>query len=158
MQTLQRAAAVFCIACISAELVALLAGAARTARCIKALAGLYILAVLLSQLPGIPKAIHAAMPTNSVSQSASQWKWAGTELLSQTEKQLETLCVEQCRQQFGVTIQASIRLETVGQEVSVCQAVVAFPKDCGNSTRQAVLEYLEQELGVVPTTAEEVSP
>ena len=51
MQAFQRAAAVFCMACIGAELVSLFGGQGWAGRCIKAVAGLYILAVLLAQLP-----------------------------------------------------------------------------------------------------------
>ena len=46
MQPLERAVAIFCIACICAELTTQLAGSTWARRCIKAVAGLYILCLL----------------------------------------------------------------------------------------------------------------
>lgn len=60
MQAFQRAAAVFCMACIGAELVSLFGGQSWAGRCIKAVAGLYILAVLLAQLPHLPGKVMTA--------------------------------------------------------------------------------------------------
>ena len=51
MQPLERAVAIFCIACICAELTTQLAGSTWARRCIKAVAGLYILVVLLQVIP-----------------------------------------------------------------------------------------------------------
>lgn len=51
MQTLKAATAVFCTACICAELVAQLTGSGWARQCIKAVAGLYILVVLLQAIP-----------------------------------------------------------------------------------------------------------
>ena len=158
MQALQRAAAVFCMACICAELVTLFVGTTRTARCIKALAGLYILAVLLSQLSGLPKTARMAAPSVSAPQTSSQWELTETQVLAQAEKQLETFCTQQCRQQFGVEVQAEITLEATEQQAAISQAIIMFPEEYQSDTREVVLEYLEQELGVRPTTAEEAIP
>lgn len=51
MQPLERAAAIFCIACICAELTTQLAGSTWARRCIKAVAGLYILVVFARTVP-----------------------------------------------------------------------------------------------------------
>ena len=51
MQPLERAVAIFCIACICAELTTQLAGSTWARRCIKAVAGLYILVVFARPLP-----------------------------------------------------------------------------------------------------------
>ena len=51
MQPLERAVAIFCIACICAELTTQLAGSTWARRCIKAVAGLYILVVFARTLP-----------------------------------------------------------------------------------------------------------
>ena len=51
MQPLERAVAIFCIACICAELTTQLAGSTWARRCIKAVAGLYILVVFARALP-----------------------------------------------------------------------------------------------------------
>ena len=155
MQAVRHAAAVFCMACISTELITLLAGSARTVRGIKTIAGLYILAVLLSQLPGIPKAVKAAVPSTSAVSSALQWEPTEQQILSRAQTQLEAFCVEQCRQKFGVEVRASITLEAVDQQVCVTQAVITFPAACGERTRKAALDLLQQELGIAPTGVEE---
>ena len=51
MQALERAAAVFCTACICAELAARFVGPGWGQKCIKAVAGLYILVVLFHAVP-----------------------------------------------------------------------------------------------------------
>ena len=158
MQTFQRAAAVFCIACIAAELVTLLVGSLRAARCIKAAAGLYILAVLLSLLPGIPKEIITSLPDAEAASSSSQWELPEGQILADAAEQLETLCAMQCRQQYGVEIRADITLETIDRQAVVAQAVITFPTGCDARTKKAVLDFLQQELGTVPTAAEETIP
>lgn len=52
MQALERAAAVFCTACICAELLSRFVGQGWGQKCIKAVAGLYILVVFADALPG----------------------------------------------------------------------------------------------------------
>ena len=51
MQALERAAAVFCTACICAELLSRFVGQGWGQKCIKAVAGLYILVVFARTLP-----------------------------------------------------------------------------------------------------------
>ena len=60
MQALERAAAVFCTACICAELLSRFVGQGWGQKCIKAVAGLYILVVFADALPGA-KAQFAAL-------------------------------------------------------------------------------------------------
>ena len=127
MRTLRQATAVFCMACIGAELLTALVGTSRTARCIKAAAGVYILAVLFSLLPGTTAAFQglysqAAVDVPSVPVQES----AEAQILSRTEEQLEAYCTEQCRQKFGTQVQIALMLEKSGQEISVRQATVAF--------------------------------
>ena len=71
MQAFQRAAAVFCMACIGAELVSFFAGQSWAGRCIKAAAGLYILAVLLAQLPRLPGKVMTAFSGNTAPAATS---------------------------------------------------------------------------------------
>ena len=157
MQAFQRAAAVFCMACIGAELIGLFAGQSWTGRCIKGVAGLYILAVLLAQLPRLPGKVVTAFSGNSTPavMSAAQSDALETEILAEAETRLETYCVAQCRQQFGLEVCVSVTLEKAGQQVVVKKAVVAFPAGCTAAQKQAVLGFLQQELGTAPTAAEE---
>ena len=159
MQAFQRAAAVFCMACIGAELVSLFGGQSWAGRCIKAVAGLYILAVLLAQLPHLPGKIMTAFSGNTApaAVSTAQSDALETEILTGAETRLEEYCAAQCRQQFGLDIRVSVTLEKAGQQVVVKKAVVAFPAGCTDAQKQAVLSFLQQTLGV-STAAEESTP
>lgn len=116
MQAFQRAAAVFCMACIGAELVGLFGGQSWAGRCIKAVAGLYILAVLLAQLPRLPGKVMTAFSGNTAPAvtSAAQPDTLETEILTETKAQLEEYCTAQCRQQFGLDVSVTVTLEKPG--------------------------------------------
>ena len=160
MQAFQRAAAVFCMACIGAELVSLFAGQSWAGRCIKAVAGLYILAVLLAQLPRLPGKVLTALSGNIApsAMSAAQPDAMETEILTGAEAQLEEYCAAQCRQQFGLDIRVTVTLEKAGQQVVTKKAVIAFPAGCTTAQKQAVLSFLQQTLGTAPTAAKESAP
>lgn len=160
MQAFQRAAAVFCMACIGAELVSLFGGQSWAGRCIKAVAGLYILAALLAQLPHLPGKVMTAFSGNTVPEatSAVQPDALETEILTETKAQLEAYCTAQCRQQFGLDIRVTVALEKAGQQVMVKKAVAAFPASCTAAQKQAVFSFLQQVLGIAPTAAEESAP
>ena len=163
MQAFQRAAAVFCMACIGAELISLFAGQSWAGRCIKAVAGLYILAVLLAQLPRLPGKVLTAFSGNTAPSapsavSAAQPDAMETKILTGAEAQLEEYCAAQCRQQFGLDIRVTVTLEKAGQQVVVKKAVAAFPAGCTTAQKQAVLSFLQQTLGTAPTAAEESAP
>ena len=152
MQAFQRAAAVFCMACIGAELVSFFAGQSWAGRCIKAAAGLYILAVLLAQLPRLPGKVLTAF-SGSTAPAALE-----TEILTETKAQLEEYCTAQCRQQFGLDASVTVTLEKAGQQVVVKKVVAAFPTGCTAAQKQAALSFLQQTLGTAPTAAEESTP
>lgn len=159
MQAFQRAAAVFCMACIGAELVSLFAGQSWAGRCIKAVAGLYILAVLLAQLPYLPGNVLTAFSGNTApaAVSAAQSDTLETEILTETKARLEAYCTAQCRQQFGLDVRVTVTLEKAEQQVMVKKAVAAFPAGCTAAQKQAVLSFLQQTLGA-STAAEESTP
>lgn len=159
MQAFQRAAAVFCMACIGAELVSLFGGQSWAGRCIKAVAGLYILAVLLAQLPHLPGKVMTDFSGNAApaATSAAQPDALETEILTEAKAQLEEYCTAQCRQQFGLDIRVTVTLKKVGQQVVVKKVVAIFPADCTAAQKQAALSFLQQTLGA-PATAEESAP
>lgn len=156
MQAFQRAAAVFCMACIGAELVSLFGGQSWAGRCIKAVAGLYILAVLLAQLPRLPGKVLTAFSGNTAPAvtSAAQPDAREAEILTEARTRLEEYCTAQCRQQFGLDIRVTVTLEKAGQQVVVKKAVAAFPAGCTAAQKQTVLSFLQQTLGA-STAAEE---
>ena len=160
MQAFQRAAAVFCMACIGAELVSLFGGQGWAGRCIKAVAGLYILAVLLAQLPHLPGKVLTSFSGNTVPAATStvQSDALETEILTEAGTQLEEYCTAQCRQQFGLDISVAVTLEKAGQQIVVKKAVAAFPAGCTAAQKQAVLCFLQHALGITPTAAEESTP
>ena len=159
MQAFQRAAAVFCMACIGAELVSLFGGQSWAGRCIKAVAGLYILAVLLAQLPQLSGKVLTAFSGNTApaAVSAAQSDTLETEILTETETRLDEYCTAQCRQQFGLDVRVTVTLEKAGQQVVVKKAVAAFPAGCTVAQKQAVLSFLQQTLDA-PAAAEESAP
>ena len=159
MQAFQRAAAVFCMACIGAELVSLFGGQSWAGRCIKAVAGLYILAVLLAQLPHLPGKVMTAFSGNTApaTLSAAQSDALETEILTGAETRLEEYCAAQCQRQFGLDIRVSVTLEKAGQQVVVKKAVATFPAGCTDAQKQAVFSFLQQTLGA-STAAEESTP
>lgn len=159
MQAFQRAAAVFCMACIGAELVSLFGGQSWAGRCIKAVAGLYILAVLLAQLPRLPGKVLTAFSGNTApaAVAAAQSDTLETEILTETKARLEAYCTAQCSQQFGLDVRVSVTLEKAGQQVMVKKAVAAFPAGCTAAQKQAVLSFLQQTLDA-PAAAEESAP
>ena len=83
MQALERAAAVFCTACICAELLSRFVGQGWGQKCIKAVAGLYILVVFADALPGA-KAQFTALELPQV--SAVSVGSLEDAVLAQTEK------------------------------------------------------------------------
>ena len=165
MQAFQRAAAVFCMACIGAELVSFFAGQSWAGRCIKAAAGLYILAVLLAQLPHLPGKVMTAFSgstapavLSAAATSTAQPDALETEILTETETRLAEYCTAQCRQQFGLDASVTVTLEKAGQQVVVKKVVAAFPAGCTAAQKQAALSFLQQTLGTAPTAAEESTP
>ena len=70
MQALKRAAAVFCIACICAELLAQMTDRGWARRCIKTVAGLYILVAFWNALPQLPEREAFSLPR----QAWALWK------------------------------------------------------------------------------------
>lgn len=151
MQKLQHAAAVFCIACVCAEVLSQVVGAGWPRRCIKGLAGLYILAVLLQTLPDLR--LSAVLPQQA-ERTAVSMESADAVILRQAEQQLETLLAAQCREQFGVSVQASIALRQTTEGTQAEHVVLTFPPECGEEIRQAVSACAEQLLGAVPQEME----
>lgn len=144
MQTLKAASAVFCTACICAELLTQLTGEEHGKRGIKAIAGLYILAVALPNL----RAEWADITLPSAS-SVSLGTWDET-VLHQTEEQLAQTLEAQCREAAGVTPSITLSLTEAESQVSVSAVIVHLPESCTVEQKQAVERYFQQTLGVTP--------
>ena len=85
MQALEHAAAVFCTACICAELAARFVGPGWGQKCIKAVAGLYILVAFADALPGAKAQLTAPKLPQAETTSVGSLEDA---ILAQTEEEL----------------------------------------------------------------------
>lgn len=152
MQKLQNATAVFCLACVCAEILSQVVEAGWPRRCIKGLAGLYILAVLLQVVPDVK--VSELLPQETEAAAVSM-EPVDAVILERAQQQLEELLAAQCRERFGVSVQAEVTLQQTAEGTRAEQVLLAFPAGCGSETRQAVSEYAEQLLGIPPQQAED---
>lgn len=116
MQNIKAAVAVFCTACICAELTAQLTGQGWARRSIKAVAGLYILAVVLCVLPQAKGEWKAfALPVASSVELGTQKET----VLRAAESQLEETLEAHCREELGAEVAIRIELEETAEGVQV---------------------------------------
>ena len=143
MQQLERAVAVFCIACICAELTTQLAGSPWAKRCIKTVAGLYILVVFTRALPQTGAEIRAfSLPALSPVSMGSMEDAA----LTQTRQQLEKTLAQKWQAKTGHLVSVSLVLEQEDTVVSVASAELFFPENTTEAERQQAAAFLQQEL------------
>ena len=145
MQGLKAAMAVFCTACICAELVAQITESGWARRGIKVVAGLYILALrVLPQLKAEGNVF--SVPTVS-SVELGTWEQAA---LAQTQTQLEQDLEERFRREAGVSAGVTLALRSASDSVTVDSATVTPAADCTPEQQQAVEKIVEEALGVRP--------
>lgn len=143
MQALKRAAAVFCIACICAELLAQLTDRGWARRCIKTVAGLYILLVFWNALPQLRKTAVVTLPQIPAASIGS----LEDAVRAEAEAELEQQLAAQCTAQTGVTIRLSITLSAEGEVASVR---AELPAESTSAEKERVQSFLESALGTVP--------
>ena len=162
MQQLKTAVAVFCTACICAELVGQLLGDVRGRQCIKAAAGLYILVALFHALPGIRAgAAGFALPTVE----AENFGTAGDAILRQAERELDGALEEQILGQTGLAAELAVTLEQCEEGTGAAGVAldclppgrfgaagvdVRLPAGAEASGREAVQSLLCEALGIGP--------
>ena len=144
MQALERAAAVFCTACICAELLSRFVGQGWGQKCIKAVAGLYILVVLFRLAPGVKPELKSAM---EVVPSSVHIQSAETSILQKAQERLESSLRTECMQRFGVPIELDITLTQEGQTVQAGSAGFTILSECTDAEKQQVAAYLQEALG-----------
>ena len=131
MQALERAAAIFCTACICAELAARFVGPGWGQKCIKAVAGLYILVAFADALPGAKAQLTA--PKLPQAETAS----VGS---------LEDACLHEA----GIRVKLRITLCRTAEGVAA-SAVQAVPQSALTDARkQAVEKLLTAQLQLEP--------
>lgn len=146
MQNIKAAVAVFCTACICAELTAQLTGQGWARRSIKAVTGLYILAVVLCVLPQAKGEWQTfALPAASSVELGTQKETVLRTAASQLEETLEV----RCREELGAEVAIRIELEETAEGVQV-HSLTVTPMGEAEETRDAVEELLQQTLGASP--------
>ena len=136
MQQLKTAAAVFCTACICAELVGQLLGDVRGRQCIKAAAGLYILVTLFHALPGIRDgAAGLALPAVEAEQA---------------ERDLAETLEEQIELAAGLAAKLTVTLAESDEGVYAARVEIRLPAGAGPAQRTAAEQLLCEALGAGP--------
>lgn len=143
MQALKRAAAVFCIACICAELLAQMTDRGWARRCIKTVAGLYILVAFWNALPQLQETAAFSLPQIPAASMGSLEDL----LLAEAGSALEQRLAAQCAAQTGVTIQLSIALSAEGKVDGVR---AELPAESTAAEKAQVQSFLENALGTTP--------
>ena len=145
MQQIKTAVAVFCIACISAELVAQLVGDTRGKQCIKAAAGLYILIAISNALPLLrAQSLDLALPQSQQADFGS----AEDLIVQEAQQKLENQLEAQILAQTGWPASLQLTLAQTGQGVEAVEAQVALPPDCPGDTRAEIASELCSRLGL----------
>lgn len=144
MQAIKSMTAVFCLACVCAELAVLLAGNERTGRCIKAAAGLYILITVCRALPGSGWTDAVTFPPQ---ENASVFQVSLEEAtLRAAERNTAALLAKQIEEQTGCQTDIVLRLAAQGREVTVQRALVRLPA-CSEEQKRRVEEIMRLALG-----------
>ena len=147
MQQLKTAAAIFCTACICAELVGQLLGDVRGRQCIKAAAGLYILVTLFHALPGIRDgAAGLALPAVE----AEQFGTAESAILRQAERDLAEKLESQIESAAGLAVELTVTLAESDEGVYAARVEIRLPAGAGPAQRTAAEQLLCEALGAGP--------
>lgn len=147
MQALERAAAVFCTACICAELLSRFVGQGWGQKCIKAVAGLYILVVFADALPGA-KAQFTALELPQV--SAVSVGSLEDAVLAQTAEELSRTLEERCLSEAGVSLRLNISLRRTAEGVEAAEVQIVPQNAVTASQKRAIEALLEGQLQLGP--------
>lgn len=139
MQQLKTAVAVFCIACVCAELVGQLLGDVWGRQCIKAAAGLYILVAFFHALPEIRAGV---LPLKLPDPPAASFGSAEDAILRQAEENLSIRLKEQIAQETGLSISVDVTLEESQSGVQVVQVQLSPASGTSEQQRDMVKNLL----------------
>lgn len=147
MQALERTAAVFCTACICAELLSRFVGPGWGQKCIKAVAGLYILVVFADALPGAKAQLTALELPQASAVSVGTFEDA---VLAQAETELSRTLEESCFAETGVPVALKITLRQKPEGVEAAEVQIVPQAETNSSQKQAVEEFLNEQLQLAP--------
>lgn len=139
MQQLKTAVAVFCTACICAELVGRLLGDVWGRQCIKAAAGLYILVALFHALPSIRAGVSSFTPPDV---PAASFGTVEDVVLQQAQRSLADQLEAQIADETGLAVTLDIMLASTQTGVQVVRVEVSAPAGTTPQDRTAVQELL----------------
>lgn len=143
MQQLKTAVAVFCTACICAELVGRLLGDVGGRQCIKAAAGLYILVALFHALPGMRAGLAAFAPPDVPAASFGTMEDA---VLQEAQRSLAQRLEAEIAEETGLTVDLAVTLESSSAGVQAVQVKVTAPDGCSEQDRTAAQDLLRSTL------------
>lgn len=143
MEQLKTAVAVFCTACICAELVGRLLGDVSGRQCIKAAAGLYILVALFHALPGMRAGLASFSPPDVPAASFGTMEDA---VLQEAQHSLAQRLETEIAEETGLTVDLAVTLESSQTGVQAVQVKVTMPDGCKTQDRAAVQELLDSAL------------
>lgn len=139
MQQLKTAVAVFCIACICAELVGQLLGDTWGRQCIKAAAGLYILVAFFHAMPEIRAGI---LPFDVPDLPAASFGSTEDAILLQAQNNLSARLEEQILQETGLSVSVDVILEESQSGVEVVQVQLSPSSETSGQQRSTVENLL----------------
>lgn len=149
MQGVKSAVAVFCTACICAEVLSQLVGGTRMRACIKAVAGLYILVSVLRALPGL--GVQAEGLTLPEIPAASFGSLADA-VLPEAERQLEQELQARILEETGCEVRLAVELVQAGGAVSAAAVRVTSEQECPARQQAGITALVQQALGEVEIT------
>ena len=155
MQALERAAAVFCTACICAELLSRFVGQGWGQKCIKAVAGLYILVVFADALPGAKAQFTALEPLQVSAVSVGSLEDV---VLAQTAEELSHMFEERCLSEAGVLLGLNVVLNQTAEGVEAAEVQI-IPQDAVTAAQKQMIEtLLKEQLQLGPECIQWESP
>jgi len=155
MQALERAAAVFCTACICAELLTRFVGPGWGQKCIKAVAGLYILVVFADALPGVKAQLTALELPQAAAVSVGTFEDA---VLAQTGAELSRTLENLCAEETGVSVKLDITLRQTTESVEASEVQILPQAETSAAQKQAVEAFLNEQLQLAPECMRWESP
>ena len=147
MGHLEQSAAVFCTACICAELISRLVGSGWGQKCIKAVAGLYILIVFLDVLSGVKTTFAALELPQAEAVSIGNLEDA---VLVRTQEELSRTLEGACRQKTGADLKLEISLTQTTEGVNADEVRIFSQNEVEPDRKQAVESFLMQQLQLAP--------
>ena len=150
MQALKQVTAVFCIACVCAEILAQMTDRGWARSCIKTTAGLYILVVFWNVLPMLGATARGfTLPqTPAVSVGETDALDEMTRELAAVE--LEKRLAQECETCTGVAVRLEICLTGTDSGQTAVSARAILPQEYTAAEAAVVRAFLEERLGTSP--------